>query len=152
MHISEPSSHSWLVGRQLRAAPTTHRDGYGWWQPLELLPSSWDHPTSADSEDSCAPQTRTPYHNCIPYLQDLAAKRALGEGTAFSERCLNPKEADSKLGTSGTDEVVVSGDLRGWGAQGLCQPVPTIVWPGWLPSSTGHEVGRSHLSMQISFH
>lgn len=35
---------------------------------------------------------------------------------------LNPKEADSKLGTSGTDEVVVSGDLWGWGAQGLCQP------------------------------
>lgn len=92
-----------------------------WWQcpriaPIILGPLH----VGGDSEDSGAPQTRTPCHICTGYLEDLAAKRALGEGTASSERCpmgiLNPEEADSKAGTSGTDEVAVSGDLWGWGS------------------------------------
>lgn len=40
---------------------------------------------------------------------------------------INPKEADSKVGTSGTDEVVVSGDLWGSGNARPVNHVPTVL-------------------------
>lgn len=58
---------------------------------------------------------------------------------------LNPKQADSKAGTSGTDEAVVWGDLWGWaGARPLSTTFPLYcLGGGWLPYSISHEGAES---------